>query len=253
MSVIAANIVKDHKTLFKKEWNAMKRSKFSLLAIPAVISLVLCTGCFEPGNKKSESEIKKILEGRYGKSFFCISRNLGKKDTGTLTFVDINGIKCFVNIDLEEPDLIFGADYDIDENYFSAYYNSHPEIFDSFSEEGHSFNAEKHTIYYDSFDDIDEVVQFAVDKINEMEPIVKDPRYKGINSSYYTIYVRPAGSKYEKELYSGIQIPEKGEITRSAEDIAKRIKEDYVHILQEHDDTEELSKLTDEQIKTYSR
>ena len=231
----------------------MKRSKFSLLAISAVISLVLCTGCFEPGNKKSASEIHHILKARYGKKFFVLSEDLSKRGTGTMRFADIDGISFSVWIELEDGDLIFTPDYDITERYFSAYYQNHPELFESFSEDGHNFNVENHTMYYDSFDDIDDTVQFTVDRINEMPRIVRDSRPKGVSRGGFTIYVCPAGSKYEKELYSGIQIPEKGEITRSTEDIAKRIKEDYVRILQKHDDTEELSKLTDEQIKMYSR
>ena len=231
----------------------MKRSLYSLLAISGLVSLILCTGCHQPGNKKSSAEIEHILKGRYGKKFFSISEDLSKRGTGTMEFMDIDGITFIVWIELEDGDLIFTPDYDITEYYTQAYYKNHPELFDDFTDDGHNFNVENHTMYYDSFDDIDETVQFTVDRINEMDRIIWDSRSKGISRSDYSIRICPADSKYEEYFYSRISIPGKGELSRSAEEIAEKIKKEYVRVLQDNNDTEELSKLTEEQIKMYSR
>ena len=228
----------------------MKRITALLLIILCIIPLTTLTSCGKPSNKPiSKSNVQSILNNRYGKDFTCVSEDLKSDGSGTYTFEDNDGVQFTVTIDKCFGEL-GNSWYRQSENYPLEYYKAHPELFEDFNKDGHHFDVESHTMYFDSFNDIDETAQFVCNKVNQMECLNKDNSDSVLNSNDFCIIFKPADSKYADEISRNAKLWITGNTKREINTIrlANSIKYEYVHALRFNNDTEEISKLTNEQL-----
>ena len=237
----------------------MKKITSFLLILLCLFPLVTLTSCGETINKPiKKSDVQRILERRYGKDFTCVSEDLDKDETGNIIFEDEDGIQCQYNIiKITNEDELFRVNYKytFSEDYAVNYYSAHPEFFEPLNDGIHKCevnNNNIYTMYYDSFEDIDEVVDFTFNIINNIELVVKDNSNSDIMCCPPSIYFACNSSKYDISD-SILYMPgsEKCNEYKHYQYISDTIKRGYVKTVKRHNDPEELSKLKNEQILLY--
>lgn len=225
----------------------MRKTVSYLLTVLCLVTFAALTSCNPSNSPMDRSEIKNALKRKYGRSFSCVSEDLEKDGSGFIVFEDDDGVRFDVHIQKHSGDW-GGRYYTQSENYQLKFYNAHPELFESFSENGHNFDVSTHTMYFSSFDDIDETALFTINKINELERLVKSDSVPNIYSTVAFISFLPEDFKYSSNFHISLSIPGMSQSTKTPEYLANEIKKEYVHLLRDNNDTEELSKLTNEQL-----
>lgn len=237
----------------------MKKYVSYLLTALCLVSLIALTSCGKTLNEPiSKSKAQTILEDRYGKDFTYVSEELDKNGTGKIIFEDEDGIQCQYNIFKNKvEDDLFSVEYKyaFTEDYPIKYYSAHPEYFKPLDDGIHKCKVNKnniYTMYYDSFEDIDEVVDFTFNIINNIELVVKDDSNRDILCCPPQIYFACNSSKYDiSSLVNYMPGSEKCNEYKHYQHISDSIKRDYVKAVKKHNDPEEVSKLTNEQLFLY--
>lgn len=237
----------------------MKKLVSYTLTVLCLVSLITLTSCGETINKPiNKSDVLKILERRYEKDFTYVSEDLDKDGTGKIIFEDEDGIQCQYNIiKIKNEDELFKVNYKyvFHESYAANYYSAHPEFFEPLNDGIHKCEVNQnniYTMYYDSFEDIDEVVDFTFNIINNIECVVKEDFKSDIAYCPPHIYFACNSSKYDiSSLVHYMPGSEKCNEYKHYQHISDAIKRDYVKAVKSHNDLEELSKLTNEQLFLY--
>ena len=237
----------------------MKKFVSYLLTALCLVSLITLTSCGETINKPiNKSDVLKILERRYEKDFTYVSEDLDKDGTGKIIFEDEDGIQCQYNIiKIKNEDELFKVNYKyvFHESYAANYYSAHPEFFEPLNDGIHKCEVNQnniYTMYYDSFEDIDEVVDFTFNIINNIECVVKEDFKSDIAYCPPHIYFACNSSKYDiSSLVNYMPGSEKCNEYKHYQHISDSIKRDYVKTVKKHNDPEEVSKLTNEQLFLY--
>ena len=232
----------------------MKRITALLLIVLCIIPLTTLTSCGRNLNEPiSKSEAKKILNRRYGKRFSCVSDDLKDNGSGTVTFEDEDGIRCTYWVTRhDEGDVLPAYDYTMYENYSQHYYNAHPEYFAPLNDGVHKCEVDgynNYTMFYDSYEDIDEVVDFTFNIINNIERVVEENDKSDIHLIEPSITFTCSSSKYE--ITTSIPYMPDGETNgeyKHFQSASDAVKSSYVKEVKYHNDPDEVSKLTNEQL-----
>lgn len=236
--------------------------KICIRTISFIISaFTVCSlfSCGKLNDPLSEQEIEDILCDRYDKEFTLVSDNTNEKNVGTMIFKDDEGIETNVEISTSNAHFSTAYEYSAKEDYVSAYYKAHPELFEPFKAQGHDFRAEngEYIMYYNGFDEIAGTVAFACKTANEMDQIAETVAKKKLYCYSETIKFVPSDISSDELYYPSISIPSYKPLPcmesskYSEDDVQAKIREvqtNYVEILRKTNDKDRLAGLPEEQI-----
>ncbi|MBE6864197.1 MAG: hypothetical protein E7495_06480 [Ruminococcus flavefaciens] len=233
----------------------MRKLSAFLGILLSCLSLIALTACGDTNKPLSIQNMKNIIQMRYGTKVYFVSDNTGGDYKGNVWFQDVSGFNFRVECDYTKCDWDFlgGKTYEAYEHYIPAYYAAHPELFEIFSEDGHKFEIDEHgnhILYFDSFDDIDDLAEFACDCVEQIS-LTKER----LTNAHYLwdrdikLYFKPANFNYEWEGHMCMSIPNH---FYTPETLSNELKKQYIHELQRKNDDEHLAEIPHEIIKKHS-
>lgn len=238
----------------------MKKILSYILTAICFLSLISCTSPSEDMNKVADiaDEVQDYVQKAYDTKVEFVSTDRINDDY-YYTYKDESGFEFTVDLNCMQCDWWPSRTYDASDNYIAGYCKAHPENLNVLKMEGHDFRIEKYgqyVLYYDSYDDIDEVAEFALKYIGKIElPKInyakKPESLSYMNSKRVKLYFKPKGLDYDWNSYSSMEFPY--ESYKTSEELSKQIKSWHIQQLQRNDDTEHLSQIPDEDIKKYGK
>ena len=235
----------------------MKKFLSYILIAICLFSTIACTSCEEENIPLMLGEIQEYVQKTFDTKIELISTDHPNEDY-YYTFKDKSGFEFTVYLNCIISDWGGGRTYSARDNYIAGYLKAHPQNLNVLRMEGHDFRIEKHekyVLYYDSYDDIDEVAEFTLKYIGKIElPKInyakKPESLSYMQSAREKLYFKPKGLDYEWNSYSSMDFPY--EFCKTPEELSKQLKSWHIYQLQMNDDTEHLSQIPDEDIKNYS-
>ncbi len=239
----------------------MKKFLSYFLSSICFCSFIACTSCTDDSEiiARIADEVQDYVEETYDTKIELVSTT-DDYDGVLYTFKDKSGFEFTAYLHCIHcewwPETTYDDVYD---NYISGYCKAHPEIFNIFKMGNHDFKMEgdgKYVLYYDSYDDIDEVAEFASKYIRKIElpSITRIPpsAYQSdIKINLEKLYFKPKGSDYKWNSYEYMSFPSQSYPTPEA--LSKIIKSWHIQQLQSNNDTEHLSQIPSEDIEKYGK
>lgn len=234
-----------------------KISSYISMAI-CLFSAIACTSCKEEDIPLMLDEIQDYVQKTYDTKIELVSTDHSNEDY-YYTFKDKSGFEFTVYLNCMNCDWWPSRTYSASENYISGYCKAHPEIFNVFRMDNHHFKKEEngdYVLYYDSYDDIDEIAEFTFKYTDKTElprihPAAKPESLTYMYSEHEKLYFKPSGSGYDWLYYTYIEFP--NDFYDTSEKLSENIKSWHIQQLQRNDDTEHLSQIPDEDINKYGK